>query len=85
MTGLLIGGAVKSPPWRADAIGMIGLSTGEVWVAIALVAAWFVWLCLKMLAVDLHYARSWNELRSRAQGLRQAQIEKLRALRSGQE
>lgn len=68
---------------RVDPICMMpGFSAMDVWWAIALIAAWLVWLCLKTIATDLQHAKALHDLKVRARRLRQEQLERLAALRA---
>ncbi len=46
-----------------------------------MIAAWLVWMCLRVIATDLMYGLSWHNLKVEAHTLRIKQMDELRAIK----
>ena len=75
--------AVKSAGHLADATLMRGSSLSiEAWLAVAMVCAWFVRLCLGVIGRHLRYEAQLHELTIAADRMQRDHARRLRALKS---
>jgi hypothetical protein len=61
-------------------MGILATST-ELWLAVAGIAAWMVYMCLRAITVETWFCTACHSLKVDARNLRQQQLKRLRELR----